>query len=336
MRSKLKIGKIDPDVLKELIADYTHTGNRVLIGAGIGEDAAIIDMGSSYLVAKTDPITHVTNEIGHYTVNINANDIAAMGGKPLWFLATILMPASATAEEVKRLFSQLSDSCKTLGIIYCGGHTEVTHSVNNPIVIGQMLGEVQKANLKPTSAACEGDELIMTKTSAIEATAIIALEKERELKGHLKEELIKKAKKYLYIPGISVVREADVIASMEAVHALHDPTEGGIATGIFEMATASNLGVEVYYDNIPISEETQVMCDLYDVDPLGTFASGSLLIAASPSSSEDVIGRLLAAGIHATRIGVMTRRERGMRLIKQNKSLPLPIYYQDELSKIFG
>ena len=167
-------------------------------------------------------------------------------------------------------------------------------------------------------------------------SAIIALEKERELKGHLKEELIKKAKKYLYIPGISVVREADVIASMEAVHALHDPTEGGIATGIFEMATASNLGVEVYYDNIPISEETQVMCDLYDVDPLGTFASGSLLIATSPSSSEDVIGRLLAAGIHATRIGVMTRRERGMRLIKQNKSLPLPIYYQDELSKIFG
>jgi hydrogenase maturation factor len=336
MGSRLKIGKIDPELLKALISDFTGTGNRVLIGAGIGEDAAIIDMGNRYLVAKTDPITHVTHELGHYAVNINANDIAAMGGKPLWFLATILMPASATAEALRRLFSQLSVSCESLGIIYCGGHTEVTHSVNNPIIIGQMLGEVPRANLKPTSAACEGDALIMTKTSAIEATAIIALEKERELKGHLKAHLITRAKNYLYIPGISVVREADVIASMEGVHALHDPTEGGIATGIFEMATASNLGVEVYHDSIPISEETQVMCDFYDVDPLGTFASGSLLIAASPSSSEDVIGRLSAVGIHATRIGVMTHPQQGMRLIKDGKRVPLPVYYQDELSKIFG
>jgi hydrogenase maturation factor len=81
MSPKLQIGKIDPDTLGKLISDYTHKEDRVLIGAGIGEDAAIIDMGSSYLVAKTDPITHVTSEIGHYAVNINANDIAAMGGE---------------------------------------------------------------------------------------------------------------------------------------------------------------------------------------------------------------------------------------------------------------
>ena len=84
----------------KLISEYTHKEDRVLIGAGIGEDAAIIDMGSRYLVAKTDPITHVTSEIGHYAVNINANDIAAMGGKPMWFLATILMPAASSADRM--------------------------------------------------------------------------------------------------------------------------------------------------------------------------------------------------------------------------------------------
>jgi hydrogenase expression/formation protein HypE len=336
MRSKLKIGKIDSDILGNLIADYTGRGDRVLIGAGIGEDAAVIDMGSRYLVAKTDPITHATSEIGHYAVNINANDIAAMGGKPLWFLATILMPASSSAKELRRVFSQLSESCKDLGVTYCGGHTEVTTSVKNPVVIGQMLGEVERCNLKPTAAAREGDDLIMTKWSAIEATAIIALEKEKQLSGHLRKELIKKAQNYLHNPGISVVQEASVVASVEQVHALHDPTEGGIATGIFEMATASNLGVEVYRDKIPISEETRIMCELFDLDPLGTFASGSLLIAAAPSVSEEVIGRIEAEGIKATRVGIMKAPKEGMRMIKQGKTLPLPVYHQDELSKIFG
>lgn len=336
MSPNLQIGKIDPDILGKLISDYTHKEDRVLIGAGIGEDAAIIDMGSSYLVAKTDPITHVTSEIGHYAVNINANDIAAMGGKPMWFLATILMPAASSADELKCIFSQLSESCKELGISYCGGHTEVTHSVNNPVVIGHMLGEVGRDNLKPTSEARLGDDLIMTKSSAIEATAIIALEKEKELRGHLGNKLLARAKNYLYNPGISVVKEASVVSSIKEVHALHDPTEGGIATGIFEMATASDLGVEVHYDKIPISEETLKLCESYHVDPLGTFASGSLLIAVSPSVSEDVISRLSAVGITAARIGVMMPREEGMRLIRNGENLPLPVYHQDEISKIFG
>jgi hydrogenase maturation factor len=336
MSQKLQIGKINPDILGKLISDYTHKEDRVLIGAGIGEDAAIIDMGSSYLVAKTDPITHVTSEIGHYAVNINANDIAAMGGKPMWFLATILMPAASGADELNCIFSQLSESCKELGISYCGGHTEVTHSVNNPVVIGHMLGEVGRDNLKPTSEARLGDDLIMTKSSAIEATAIIALEKEKELRGHLGKKLLARAKNYLYNPGISVVKEASVVSSIKEVHALHDPTEGGIATGIFEMATASDLGVEVHYDKIPISEETLKLCESYHVDPLGTFASGSLLIAVSPSGSEDVISRLSAVGITAARIGVMMPKEGGMRLIRNGENLPLPVYHQDEISKIFG
>jgi hydrogenase expression/formation protein HypE len=336
MSPNLQIGKINPDILGKLISDYTHKEDRVIIGAGIGEDAAIIDMGSSYLVAKTDPITHVTSEIGHYAVNINANDIAAMGGKPMWFLATILMPAASSADELKRIFSQLSESCKELGISYCGGHTEVTHSVNNPVVIGHMLGEVGRDNLKPTSEARLGDDLIMTKSSAIEATAIIALEKEKELRGHLGDKLLARAKNYLYNPGISVVKEASVVSSIKEVHALHDPTEGGIATGIFEMATASDLGVEIHYDKIPISEETLKLCESYHVDPLGTFASGSLLIAVSPSVSEDVISRLSAVGITAARIGVMMPKEEGMRLIRNGENLPLPVYHQDEISKIFG
>lgn len=334
--SKLPLGKIDPDILGRFLSDYTQKANRVVIGAGIGEDATIIDMGGIYLVAKTDPITHVTGEIGHYAVNINANDIAAMGGRPLWFLATILLPAGAGAGEIEHIFSQLAESCKALGITYCGGHTEVTTSVNNPVVIGQMLGEVTEENLKPTSGARPGDHLIMTKSAAIEATAIMALEKGEALRARFPEGIIKTARNYLHSPGISVVREAGVVARFKEVHALHDPTEGGIATGVFEMATASHLGVVLRYEDIPITEETRLLCDFFGVDPLGAFASGSLLIAASPAVSQGVIDALRAEGITANRVGAMVARERGMTLMKGGEPGPLPVYHQDELSRIFA
>jgi len=336
MTCKLPLGKIDPSILAKLLSKYTSAGNRVLIGAGIGEDAAIIDMGHGYLVAKTDPITHVTGEIGRYAVHINANDIASMGGRPLWFLATLLMPSGSQGKDIKRIFSQISRTCAELGISYCGGHTEVTSSVNIPIVVGHMLGEVNREHLKPTSAAREGDDLVMTKSAAIEATAIIALEKAEELETSFPKRFVRKAQHYLHEPGISVVKEAMLLKNIPGVHALHDPTEGGLGTGIYEMARASGLGVEVYADRIPLTEETRLLCEYCRIDPLGAFASGSLLIAVSPTTTEKAITKLLNAGVPATRIGRMVQKRKGMRLIKGSRKLELPVFHQDELSRTFG
>jgi len=332
----LPIGKIDPEILGDFLLRYTQKNEKLVIGAGIGEDAAVIDMGPVLLVAKTDPITHVTSEIGRYAVHINANDIAAMGGTPKWYLATILMPRGSNAEDVDLIFSQLSKSCEEIGVVYCGGHTEVTSSVNNPVVIGQMLGEVNRENLKPSSGAKAGDELIMTKTAALEATAIIALEKEKELKKHFAPELISRAQHYLQEPGLSVLQEAKIMAGMPGVHALHDPTEGGIATGIFEIAQASGLGAQVYEDRIPITEETRALCAHFGINPLGAFASGSLLIAVSPQDCGRALEALDSANIQATRIGKMMERDEGLKLMQKGTEIPLPVFHQDELSKLFG
>ncbi len=334
--SLLPIGKVDPNFLEKLLSRHTHKSDRVVIGAGIGEDAAILDMGRAYLVAKTDPITHVTSDIGRYAVNINANDIAAMGGRPLWFLATVLMPEGSSPEELELIFSQLSETCNALEIAYCGGHTEITTSVRNPIVIGQMLGEVSPENLKPSSGGREGDDLLMTKCAAIEATAIMALERPEGLTEALGEELVRKAAAYLQAPGLSVIKEAAVAASFREVHALHDPTEGGISTGIFEIATASGLGAEVDFERIPMTDETRKLCAFFDIDPLGTFASGSLLIALAPCATTRLLARLEGEGIRAARIGSLVPKGRGMVLHREGKIQPLPIYHQDELSRVFG
>jgi hydrogenase maturation factor len=331
---KLPLGKIHMDILERLLADYTHGDNRVVVGSGIGEDAAVIDMGDSYLIAKTDPITSATDEIGYYVVNINANDIAAMGGTPRWFLATVLVPKGTGAPDLDRIFGQISESCRNLGIAYCGGHTEVTSSVTSVVVVGQMLGEAAKTKLKPSSAAREGDHLLMTKSAAIEATSLIAREKEHELEAVFMKTYLTKAKNFLSAPGISVVKDAAIVIKVKGVHALHDPTEGGIATGIFEMARASGLGVEVAHKDIPVRKETQRLCSFYGVDPLGCFASGSLLIATSPESSAEVIEKLSASDIPAKRIGTMMPAGKGMTLIRNGSKEPLPVYHQDELSRI--
>jgi hydrogenase expression/formation protein HypE len=332
----LPIGKIDPEILAKFLICYTKKDEKVVIGAGIGEDAAVIDMGPVLLVAKTDPITHVTSEIGRYAVHINANDIAAMGGTPKWYLATILVPKGSKADDVEFIFSQISRSCDEIGVVYCGGHTEVTTSVNNPVVIGQMLGEANRENLKPTSGAREGDDLIMTKTAAIEATAIMAFEREKELGKYFPQELISRARHYLHEPGLSILEEARIMAGMRGVHALHDPTEGGVATGVFEIAEASGLGAEVYDEKIAITEETRILCNHFGVNPLGAFASGSLLIAVSPDDSSLALKSLTSANISAARIGKMVSRSEGLKLIKEGQVLPLRVFHQDELSKIFG
>jgi hydrogenase expression/formation protein HypE len=332
----LPIGKIDPEILETLLSRYTKKDERVRIGAGIGEDAAVIDMGPVLLVAKTDPITHASSEIGRYAVHINANDIAAMGGTPKWYLATILMPEGSKSGDLDLIFSQVSKICEEIGVVYCGGHTEVTHSVNHPVVIGQMLGEVSRENLKPSSGAMDGDELIMTKTAALEATAIIALEKEEELGEYYPDDFIRRAQRYLHDPGISVLKEASLVSGIAGVHALHDPTEGGISTAVSEMAKASNLGVVVYGDRIPVTEETKALCNHYGINPLGAFASGSLLMAVSPRDTRRILDILTAANVQASCIGKMVKKKEGLSLLESGGRLPLPVFHQDELSKLFG
>jgi hydrogenase maturation factor len=246
------------------------------------------------------------------------------------------MPSGSLGEDVERIFSQISKTCRTLGVVYCGGHTEVTTSVSNPVVIGQMLGEVTSDHLKPSAGAQPGDVLVMTKSAAIEATAIIATEKAQDLSHALPRKTILKAQSYLHDPGISVVEEARIAAAFKEVHALHDPTEGGIATGIYEMASASRVGVAVRESDIPLTEESRQVCDHYQVNPLGTFASGSLLIAVSEDGADTLIQSLGLQGISAYRIGVLLAEGESMRLITRDGTVPLPVYHQDELSKIFG
>ena len=335
--SVLKPGKLPLDLLQRLLTSYTSADPRVIVGPAVGEDAAIIDMGDRYLIAKSDPITFATDAIGHYAVVVNANDIATRGGQPKWFLATLLLPEQTTSVTlVESIFAQIAQACQSLGIALVGGHTEVTYGLDRPIVAGHMLGEVEPAALITTAGARIGDVLLLTKGICLEGASIIARERGQELKRlGVPAEVIQRARHFLFEPGIGVVQDAHIAIGAGRVHAMHDPTEGGLAMAVHELATAARVGVLIEHQRVPILEEAALLCRVYGLEPLGTIASGALLIATPPEDAVRIQQALQTNAIRCAAIGRIVPPSEGVLLDDGKEIQPLPQYARDEMTKIF-
>ncbi len=330
------IGKLPAPVLARMLAENRIDDPRVLVGPKVGEDATVIDFGDPYLVAKTDPITFATDRNGWYAVNINATDIATMGARPQWFLITILLPeGQATDELVQGIFEDIRSACDELNVSLCGGHTEITYGLSRPIVVGQMLGGVPRSDLVQNENAQPGDVVILTNGIAIEATAIIALEKPDEVKQRFGEPFLERARTFLSDPGISVVEAALAANGAAPIAAMHDPTEGGLATGLMELAEVSSCGIEVDLDEIRIWPESRQLCDAFGLDPLGAIASGALLVVCSPSESQPVLAVIEGAGVQCSVIGKKTAPAAGPKIRPGGKLTPPPRVGADENAKSF-
>lgn len=336
MNKRLSAGKLPIPILEKLLKKYAPKGKGVVVGPGIGIDAAVIKPGPGLIIAKTDPITFVAEDIGLYAIDVNSNDIAAMGGVPRWFLAAILLPVGYSEKETERIFSGLSKACASLGISLCGGHTEVTYGIGRPIVVGSMLGTVGPKGIITAAGARPGDSLILTKGIAIEAASIIAREKARELEKDFPPSFIKRCKRLIKNPGLSVLKDAQIAVRSGEVHAMHDPTEGGLATGVHELAMASRCGALLYYEKVPVLSEAKRLCEHYAIDVLGAISSGALLIAAKESDSNRIISSLKRSGVKASRIGQVTDKKYGVKMLKDKKTRDLRLFESDEITRIFA
>ena len=334
----LPLGKLPPDHLARLLSSFARPDPSILLGPGIGRDCAVIDLGGDQLlVAKSDPITFATDEMGWYAVHVNANDIATTGATPRWFLATVLLPQRIEPEAIDRIFNQIDAACRDLDVTVVGGHTEVTHDLARPIVCGTLFGLASRDRLILPTGAMPGDALILTKRLAVEATSIIAREKAAELIERHDLAYLHHCRRFLHDPGISVVADARIVVEAGHVHAMHDPTEGGLATALQELAVASQVNLQVDFDAVPIYPETQTLCDFYHLDPWGVIASGSLLIAVDRADADRVIHALHDARIEAALIGHVTERstQPGVMLKRGNELDLLRPFARDEITKLF-
>ncbi|MGC9400575.1 MAG: AIR synthase family protein [Anaerolineae bacterium] len=331
-----RVGKLPQEDLLALLRQQELRDSRVILGPGLGHDAAVIAFDDRYLVTKSDPITFATDEIGWYAAQVNANDIACLGATPRWFVATVLLPEKRSDRAlVEMIFEQLHRGCAEVGAVLVGGHTEITYGLGRPIVVGAMFGEVGPEALVRSDGARPGDALILTKGIAVEGTALLAREVRERLERHVDAELLERAANFLHEPGISVVRDAALLTAHADVHAMHDPTEGGVATGLHEMLGAAGAGAVVDEAALPILPETAKLCEILELDPLGLIASGALLASVAPQDAEEVVAALAEAGVRAAVIGRVREAPGVVLETVSGERRPLRRFARDEVARLF-
>jgi hydrogenase expression/formation protein HypE len=287
----------------------------------------------------TDPITFATSEIGYYSVMVNANDIAASGAEPRWFTVTILLPEQGATEALANtIFSQIHQACEQLRISVVGGHTEITSGLDRPILVGQMMGEVNKGELISTAGAKPGDRVLLSKGICIEGTSLLARERGGELLSRgISKDVIKKAQHFLFDPGISVVEEARIAVTEGQVNAMHDITEGGLADGLHELAVAAGVKIVVEESRIPVYAESKILCDMYGLNPLGVIGSGGLLVTAPYREADRILKAAQSQGVNMTDIGyVEAAGPPSVAMLTPDGTKPVPYFEADEVTKILS
>ena len=305
------------------------------MGPGVGEDCAVVDMGDRVLIAKSDPVTFTSDRVGWYAVQVNANDVACTGGIPRWFLPTVLLPSSTATDDVRQIFSEISEACRRIGVAIIGGHTEVTDGLPRPIVAGTRLGELEdRSRLVSTGGAQDGDSIIVTTGVAIEGAAILAREHAAELRARgLDGAALAAAASYLDNPGISILPAARALFETNAVHSMHDVTEGGLITALREVAAASNLGLVAEAESVPLLPECAAICEALELDPLGLLGSGALIATMAAGDVPAALRALDRVGVSGWEIGQMMEPSDGLWLIDRNGERTLPEFRRDELAR---
>jgi hydrogenase maturation factor len=336
-QTPLAAGKLPPALLAELLAGLPTQADRLLLGPSVGEDAAVIDFapGARLLVVKSDPITFAVDEIGYYAVHVCANDLAVTGATPRFYLPTLLLPAaSSDVGLARRIFAQIGAACAALGIVVAGGHSEVTGAVTQPVIAGTLLGEVARDRYVTSHGCRAGDLVLMAGAAPVEGAGIIARERRADLLARgWAATALDDAAAYLHDPGISVLAPALAVAHL--VSAMHDPTEGGVVTGLHELATAAGVGLVIDFAAVPLLPLATELCAVYGLEPLGTIASGALLATCTPEAATAVLAAWQRVGRQGCVIGQATADPAQRTAHRHGLPIPFPTFPVDEITKLW-
>ncbi len=331
----LAAGKLPNDLLGQYLAEQKVRDPSILIYPGVGEDvAAVRVLEDDVLVLKSDPITFTCDAMGRYAVSVNANDIATSGAVPRWFLTTLLFPPGTSPSQVRLVMAELGHVCRQLEITLCGGHTEITDAVQRPVVIGMMAGTVRRRHLIEKKNMRQGDTVLMTKQVAVEGMSIIARDFQKRLSEKGISDLDIEAAQNM-LDRISILPEARMACRQGGVSAMHDVTEGGLATAVEELSCAGGCKIAVDMETIPVPELTRRICGAVGIDPLGLIGSGSLLICCRPEQAESLCRSIRSEAIAITPIGRVSEKGKGVEAFEKGRPVTWPIFAVDEMTKLY-
>ncbi|MBQ7543856.1 MAG: AIR synthase family protein [Synergistaceae bacterium] len=302
-------GKLQPDILKQKVLNYTGAHREdLLVGGGLGEDAALIRVPEGILVAASDPVTGAVKGAGSLLVHVNANDIACKGADPSWIVVTLIVPDKLGADFIAATMQEIHETCREMNIAVAGGHTELTDRYDFPVLSATMLGmtkyELSTKNIR------EGDAVIATGHAGLEGMSIIAHDRPELLEGLFSREEL--AEICSWKNALSVVKPAKILREFACY--MHDPTEGGINGALLETSQACGLGVELLGEKVPVSPLTMRAAKRLDFNPLNLISSGMLLAVVPQESIPQAQAKLSEEGVTSSVIG---------RFVKGNSSVQL-------------
>lgn len=338
---KLKVGKIDLDTFNSfLLHRLGKKDETVIVPPLTGVDAGVIDIGNGkVLIVAEDPIFSIPGlpleMFGWYTVHIGASDVAVLGVKPRYMTYSLLMPPETSKKDFEIIVDSIHQAAIELGIAIVGGHTGYYPGFLTPTIGGiTVFAIAEKDGYVTPAMARPGDDVILTKGPAIEAAGILAVLREKELLEKYPEKIVRKAQ--ALCKQMSVVKDALTAMGVGGVTAMHDATEGGVIGGFFEVANASNVGMEIDERLFVYPEEVKIVCEAFNIDPVAAIAEGSLIITAKPTHSIKIIQRLKKEGIEASVVGkVIEDPERRIIRRVDGSVIPLAIPEQDPFWPVF-
>ena len=290
--------KLQPEILAQHVLNFTGSHrNDLLIGGGLGEDAALMRVPDGLLVAASDPVTGAEKGAGRLLVHINANDVACKGADPAWLIVTLIVPESLGIKFIAQTMREIHETCAEMDIAIAGGHTEITDKYPQPVLSATMLG-MTKYNLS-TQNIHSGDMILATGHAGLEGMSIIAHDKPEMFRGIFSDAELQTVKTWQN--DLSVVRPAKVLR--EYARYMHDPTEGGLSGALLETSQACGLGLELFAENIPVHPLTQRASQKLAFMPMNLISSGMLIAVLPEETISAAQSALNLQGISSAVIG---------------------------------
>ncbi|HUU86859.1 MAG TPA: AIR synthase related protein [Candidatus Glassbacteria bacterium] len=293
-------GKLSWELLKTIVTKKGSEAVGIIQGPKAGCDVAVFNFHEAkktaqefynsdeevLVVYKTDPITFPTPDPGRYAVIVNSNDIVTSGALPYAFNATIILPTESTIGTLMKIQDGMDKECRKNKITILGGHTEISSSVNTPIVSGAMIGFVPKDFYVPRKINV-GDVMVCAGWCAKEGVGIIASEGYEKLAENINKRKLKALK--LLGENISVINEALWINKKVKPGLMHDATEGGILGACYETIAVENFGLTLSSKEFPLTTETSELFNFLQIDPLKVISSGTLLVVTTEEKANLLI-----------------------------------------------
>ncbi len=317
-KPKYPMGKISRAFFENVIAHRLGAKRRdILKGPANGVDVGVVRLPDGRaLISTTDPIYIVPpygwERAAWFAFHILASDLTTSGVAPQYATMDWNLPMDIEDDQIEMMMKVMDREARKYGTAIVTGHTGRYEGCAYPMVGGAtFLAVAPRDGWVTSDMARPGNRLLVTKTAALEATAILANTFGEIASRHLSPE--KTARAQALFDSMSTVDDAlTAVAAAglrkKGVWAMHDATEGGVRNAAWEMSQAARLGVDVDLTKVPVDPAVAEICQVFGMEPLDAISEGTLLLAVHPDSSERIIARLKRKGILAVDIGAFSKR----------------------------